>query len=109
MQLETILNDSGTNVSGGQVQRIAIARALITNPKVLIMDEATSALDNESQNLITKSITEMGITRITIAHRLSTIKYSDQIIVIEKGKPVASGDWLNLSSHGYIKHMISSA
>ncbi len=109
MQLETILNDSGSNVSGGQVQRIAIARALITNPKVLIMDEATSALDNKSQYLITQSIVDMGITRITIAHRLSTIKGSDQIIVVEKGKPVVSGDWLNLKDQGYIKKMISSS
>lgn len=81
MQLETLLSDSGGNVSGGQVQRIAIARALITQPKVLIMDEATSALDNRSQLAITETINALGITRISIAHRLATIQQADQIVI----------------------------
>ena len=109
MQLETLLSDSGGNVSGGQVQRIAIARALITSPKVLIMDEATSALDNKSQQHITDVINNLGITRISIAHRLSTIKNANQIIVINKEAPVESGNWNELQNHGYIQKMLRSA
>lgn len=108
MQLETLLSDSGGNVSGGQVQRIAIARALITKPKVLIMDEATSALDNNSQQIITNTINELGITRISIAHRLATIKESDQIIILTKGQQAEAGTWDTLCDHGYLRHMIAS-
>ena len=108
MQLETLLSDSGGNISGGQVQRIAIARALITNPKVLILDEATSALDNRSQQHITEVIDGLGITRISIAHRLSTIQGADQIVVLEKGKPAETGNWDELKSHGYLKRMLDS-
>jgi ATP-binding cassette subfamily B protein len=108
MQLETLLSDSGSNVSGGQVQRLAIARALITNPKVLILDEATSALDNRSQQHITEVINNLGITRISIAHRLSTIKNADQIIVLEKGLPADSGSWHELKNRGYLKKMLQS-
>jgi len=108
MQLETLLSDSGGNVSGGQVQRIAIARALITQPKVLIMDEATSALDNTSQQAITRTINELGITRISIAHRLATIQQADQIVVMDKTKPAESGTWEELRNHGYLASMLSS-
>ena len=108
MQLETLLSDSGGNVSGGQVQRIAIARALITQPKVLIMDEATSALDNTSQQAITRTINELGITRISIAHRLATIQQADQIVVMDKTKPAESGTWEELRNHGYLARMLSS-
>ena len=108
MQLETLLSDSGGNVSGGQVQRLAIARALITNPKVLILDEATSALDNRSQQHITDVINNLGITRISIAHRLSTIKNADQIVVLEKGRPADIGSWDELKNHGYLKKMLQS-
>jgi ABC-type bacteriocin/lantibiotic exporter with double-glycine peptidase domain len=108
MQLETLLSDSGGNVSGGQVQRIAIARALITQPKVLIMDEATSALDNTSQQAITRTINELGITRISIAHRLATIQQADQIVVMDKTKPAESGTWEELRDHGYLARMLSS-
>ena len=108
MQLETLLSDSGGNVSGGQVQRLAIARALITDPKVLILDEATSALDNRSQQHITEVINSLGITRISIAHRLSTIKNADQIIVLQKGCPAESGSWDELKDHGYLRKMLES-
>jgi ATP-binding cassette subfamily B protein len=108
MQLETLLSESGGNISGGQAQRIAIARALITTPKVLIMDEATSALDNRSQKAITATIEEMGITRISIAHRLATIQQADQIVVLEKGKQAENGCWNDLKDHGYLARMLES-
>ena len=108
MQLETLLSDSGGNVSGGQVQRIAIARALITDPKVLILDEATSALDNNAQQHITEVINNLGITRISIAHRLSTIQQADQIVVLEKDQPAQSGCWDDLKNHGYLRKMLES-
>ncbi len=108
MQLETLLSDSGGNISGGQVQRIAIARALITTPKVLIMDEATSALDTRSQQVITATIEAMGITRISIAHRLATIQQADQIVVLERGQPAEQGNWNTLKGHGYLARMLAS-
>ena len=108
MQLETLLSDSGGNLSGGQVQRVAIARALINHPKVLIMDEATSALDTTSQQAITQTINDLGITRISIAHRLATIQQADQIVVMNKRNPAESGTWEELSDHGYLAHMLKS-
>ena len=108
MQLDTLISDSGGNISGGQVQRIAIARALITNPKVLIMDEATSALDNKAQQHITETINNLGITRISVAHRLSTIQNADQIVILENGHAAESGSWDYLKNHGYIKRMLAS-
>ena len=108
MQLETLLSESGGNISGGQVQRIAIARALITSPKVLIMDEATSALDTKSQQVITATIEALGITRISIAHRLATIQQADQIVVLERGQDAEQGTWETLKGHGYLSRMLAS-
>ena len=103
MGLETLLTDSGGSLSGGQMQRISIARALINNPSVLILDEATSALDNTSQKIISDMIDQMDITRIAIAHRMSTIQHADQIIVLQKGKPAEIGTWEeHLKSGGYL-------
>jgi ATP-binding cassette subfamily B protein len=108
MQLETLLSDSGGNISGGQAQRIAIARALITSPKVLILDEATSSLDPRSQQKITETIEALGITRISIAHRLGTIRTADQIVVLERGVPAVQGSWRELQHHGYLARMLAS-
>ena len=95
---DTMLSQGGTNVSGGQKQRLCIARALLKKPKILILDEATSALDNESERKIQAAITELskGRTVLVIAHRLSTIRNADEIIVIEEGKIAERGTHASL-------------
>ncbi len=91
--LDTLIGERGVKLSGGQRQRLAIARAILANPKMIILDEATSSLDTESEALIQKSLSELmkERTTIVIAHRLSTIKQADQILVIEAGSIVERG------------------
>ncbi|MDN3493159.1 ABC transporter ATP-binding protein [Winogradskyella bathintestinalis] len=91
--LETLIGERGVKLSGGQRQRLAIARAILADPKIIILDEATSNLDTESEGLIQKSLSELtnNRTTIVIAHRLSTIKKADQILVIENGRIAERG------------------
>lgn len=91
---DTLVGEQGSNLSGGQRQRLAIARALLTNPRILIFDEATSALDYESERLIQDNMTKIckGRTVFIIAHRLSTVKSCDRIIVMDKGNIVEQGN-----------------
>jgi ABC-type multidrug transport system fused ATPase/permease subunit len=90
---ETMLAETGKNFSGGQQQRLAIARALVKNAPILILDEATSSLDAVSENKIKMAIKELHgeVTQILIAHRLSTIEYADRIIYLENGQKAAEG------------------
>lgn len=95
---DTMVGERGTGLSGGQKQRIAIARALLTNPRILIFDEATSALDYESESIIQRNLKHIceGRTVIIIAHRLSTLKDADAIMVVEKGSIAEYGSIQNL-------------
>jgi ABC-type multidrug transport system fused ATPase/permease subunit len=95
---DTVLEENASNLSGGQKQRLAIARALLTNPRILIFDEATSALDNHTQAIVTESLNKLNTTRLVIAHRLSTIKECDRILVMDKGSIVESGSYEELLS-----------
>ena len=90
---ETNVGSMGTGLSGGEKQRIAIARAIVKAPKILLLDEATSALDRKNEALVQASIDESfpGTTKIIIAHRLTTIKNADTIVVLNKGKIVEQG------------------
>jgi subfamily B ATP-binding cassette protein HlyB/CyaB len=89
----TVVGERGASLSGGQRQRIAIARALVTNPRLLIFDEATSALDYESENIIQRNMRKIcaGRTVFIIAHRLSAVRHSDRIITIEGGRLIEDG------------------
>ncbi|MDT7709380.1 MAG: ATP-binding cassette, subfamily bacterial [Pseudonocardiales bacterium] len=90
---DTVVGSRGHRFSGGEKQRIAIARTLLRNPRVLVLDEATSALDNETERAVQKAFDALaqGRTTITIAHRLSTVRDADQIVVIDRGRVVEAG------------------
>jgi ATP-binding cassette, subfamily B, bacterial HlyB/CyaB len=98
---DTILEERGANLSGGQRQRIAIARALVTNPRILIFDEATSALDYESERLIQSNMRSIcqGRTVLIVAHRLSTVRTADRILVMERGQLAEAGTHDALMHH----------
>lgn len=91
LQMETTLGEGGSGLSGGQCQRLLIARAIINRPKILFFDEATSALDNITQKNVINNLSDFGCTRISIAHRLSTIMECDRVIALDKGKIIEDG------------------
>jgi ATP-binding cassette, subfamily B, bacterial HlyB/CyaB len=98
---DTVLEERGANLSGGQRQRIAIARALVTNPRILIFDEATSALDYESERIIQSNMRAIcqGRTVLLVAHRLSTVRNADRILVMERGQLAEAGTHDALMHH----------
>ena len=93
MGMHTIISEGSGGVSGGQRQRLMIARAIAPKPKILMFDEATSALDNLTQKIVSDSLGKLKCTRIVIAHRLSTIRQCDRIIYLEKGQIVEDGTY----------------
>jgi len=96
MGMHTVISDGASTFSGGQKQRLMIARAIVHKPRILYMDEATSALDNRTQNIVSESLDRLQATRIIIAHRLSTIINADRIFVMDKGQIVESGTYQEL-------------
>lgn len=100
MGMHTYISEGGGGFSGGQRQKVLIARALVRKPRIMILDEATSALDNRSQSVVMESIEKLQATRIVIAHRLSTIINADRICYLEGGKIVEEGTFQELMAKG---------
>lgn len=96
MGMHTVLSEGQGGISGGQRQRLMIARAVASKPKILFFDEATSALDNITQKKVSEAIDSLKCTRILIAHRLSTIQHADRIIYLENGKIIEDGSYEEL-------------
>ena len=100
MQMHTVVSEGQGGISGGQRQRLMIARAVAPKPKLLIFDEATSALDNLTQKQVSNALDKMGCTRLVIAHRLSTIQHCDRILVLDGGTIVEDGAYDELIKKG---------
>ena len=93
MGMHTLISEGSGGVSGGQKQRLLIARAIAPKPKILVFDEATSALDNITQKIVSESLESLKCTRIVVAHRLSTIRNCSRIIMLESGKIIEDGTY----------------
>ena len=107
MGMHTVLSEGNGGISGGQKQRLMIARAIAPKPKLLFLDEATAALDNITQKHVSDSLNRMKCTRIVIAHRLSTIRECDRILVLDRGKIVEDGNYEELvSQNGFFAELV---
>jgi NHLM bacteriocin system ABC transporter ATP-binding protein len=100
MGMHTMISDSAPMISGGQRQRLIIARALVRKPRILIFDEATSSLDNRTQATVHETLARLKLTRIIIAHRLSTVRNVDRILVLKEGRIVETGTYDELLARG---------
>ncbi len=100
MGMHTIISEGAGTFSGGQIQRLMIARAIVNRPRILMFDEATSALDNRTQRIVAESLESLKATRIVVAHRLSTIQNADRIYVFEGGRVVEEGNYEELVEKG---------
>jgi ABC-type multidrug transport system fused ATPase/permease subunit len=98
---QTLVGEAGVNFSGGQAQRLAIARAIVNNPEILILDEATSALDTSSEKMVVEALQHASENRtvIMVTHRLSTVRWADKIYVLDAGKIMESGSWPELANN----------
>ncbi|MCY3982137.1 MAG: ATP-binding cassette domain-containing protein, partial [Alphaproteobacteria bacterium] len=107
MGMLTSVGTSAPVTSGGESQRIMIARALIGSPQIVLLDEATNWLDNESQAEVMENLTALTATRIVIAHRLSTLRQADRVYVMQAGKVVQSGTFEELAeAEGHFRELI---
>ncbi|HET9654971.1 MAG TPA: peptidase domain-containing ABC transporter [Kineosporiaceae bacterium] len=102
MGLKTVVSEMGGNFSGGQRQRLAIVRALLQRPRILVMDEATSSLDTVNERRVTRIVQEIGATQVIIAHRLDTIRSADRIYVFDRGRVVEQGTHRQLLERGQV-------
>ncbi len=93
MGMHTVVTEGSGSLSGGQLQRLMIARAIVGRPRILILDEATSALDNRTQAVVTESLDRLSVTRVVVAHRLSTIANANRIFVLDAGRVVETGSF----------------
>ena len=108
MGMHTLISEGSGGVSGGQRQRLMIARAVAPKPKILMFDEATSALDNLTQKIVSQSLDGLKCTRIVIAHRLSTIRQCDRIVVLDQGRIIEDGTYEQLmSQNGYFAELVA--
>lgn len=108
MGMHTVISEGGGGISGGQRQRLLIARAVAPKPKILMFDEATSALDNLTQKQVSEALDNLKCTRIVIAHRLSTIRQCDRIIVLQNGKIIEDGNYTQLLElNGYFAQLVA--
>ena len=108
MGMQTILSEGQGGISGGQKQRLMIARAVAPKPKILMFDEATSALDNRTQKQVSDALDGLNCTRIVIAHRLSTIKNCDRILVLDKGHIMEDGTYDELiAKNGFFAELVA--
>ena len=107
MGMQTMISEGSGGISGGQKQRLMIARAVAPKPKILIFDEATSALDNRTQKQVSDALDRLKCTRIVIAHRLSTIKNCDRILVLDEGRILEDGTYVELiAKQGYFAELV---
>lgn len=108
MGMNTMISEGSGGISGGQRQRLMIARAIAPKPKILMFDEATSALDNLTQKKVSEALGSLKCTRIVIAHRLSTIKQCDRIIVLDRGKIIEDGKYDELiAKNGFFAELVA--